>query len=126
MVRNTGTQLRNSVLMLSDSELAMHIGLALMSELGASRRATKTVMRWTGVSDRTAQKWLHGQTSPSGVHLIALAAESPSVFRVVLKLTGNADLEIGIQLREIEAGLEHALAQIHTLRRNDGSNLASN
>ena len=116
MVRNTGTQVRNSAHILSDSEFAMHIGLALLSELGATRRATKTVMRWTGVSDRTAHKWLHGRSSPSGMHLMALAAESPSVMRVVLRLTGNADLELGVQLAEIEAGLELALAQIRELR----------
>lgn len=103
--------------MLTDPELAMHVGLALMSELGASRRATKTVMRWTGVSDRTARIWLRGQASPSGVHLIALAAESPAVMKVLLRLTGHADLEVGIRLREIEVGLEQALIMIRRSRQ---------
>lgn len=90
----------------------MHIGLALMGELGATRRATKTVMHWTGVSDRTAHAWLHGKVSPSARHLIALGAHSPSVMRVVLRLSGHGNLEIEIRLKEIEAKLMGALELI--------------
>lgn len=119
MVRNSGSQLRNSPFVLTDSELAMNIGLALMDELGATRRATKTVMRWTGVSDRTARIWLHGQASPSGANLISLAAESPAVMKLLLQLTGNEDLEIGIQLREVENDLAQILMQIRKFRAVD-------
>jgi hypothetical protein len=73
MVRKTVSQLRDSPFVLPDSMLAERIGEALRDELGASRRATKTLMRWTGVSDTTARSWLHGRVSPSGMHLIALA-----------------------------------------------------
>tara|TARA_E500000305_G_C3952830_1_gene203053 strand:- start:27 stop:383 length:357 start_codon:yes stop_codon:yes gene_type:complete len=118
MVRNSGSQLRGSPFVLSDAELAMHVGLALMAELGATRRATKTVMRWTGVSDRTARIWLHGQASPSGAHLVALAAASPAVMKVLLRLTGNADLEVGIRIREIEIGLEQALVVIRSTHQD--------
>jgi hypothetical protein len=124
MVRNSGSQLRDSPSVLLDTELALHVGLALMAELGATRRATKTVMRWTGVSDRTARFWLHGQSSPSGVHLIALAAACPAVMKVLLRLTGNADLEIGVRLREIEDSLEQALVVIRSSRRTEPVNAA--
>lgn len=120
VVRNTGSRLRNSGQLLSDSELAMHVGLALMSELGATRRATKTLMRWAGVSDRTARIWLHGQSSPSGAHLIVLAAASPAVMKVLLRLTGNEELEVAVRLRDIESGLEQTLAQIRELRNVSG------
>ena len=114
VVRKTGTQVRDSPFVLTDSDMAMHIGIALITELGATRRATKTVMRWTGVSDRTARKWLHGQASPSGIHLLALAANSPAVMSLVLKLTGHGDLELGLELRAVEKGLERALSRVRS------------
>lgn len=115
MVRKTVSQLRNSRVALADSELAAQIGDALREELGTSRRATKTVMRWTGVSDTTARSWLQGRSSPSGLHLIALAAQSRSIMMVLLRLTGYGDLELGLELREIEAGLVRALAHVRTI-----------
>lgn len=116
MVRNTGSQIRDSRFVLADSALAEQIGQALSTELGASRRATKTVMRWTGVSDRTARSWLHGRVSPSGLHLLALAAYSAPVMLLVLRLTGHQDLEIVLETQEIEARLELALVHVQAIR----------
>lgn len=109
MVPKSGSQLRDSVFSLSESTLAAKIGEALRSELGASRRATKTVMRWTGVSDRSARAWLHGRASPSGLHLVTLAAHSDNVMIALLKLAGRGELEIGLRLKEIEDALVHLL-----------------
>ena len=100
--------------MLTDSELAAHIGRTLMAELGATRRAAKTVMRWTHVSDRTARKWLHGDASPSGVHLLALAANSPSVMTLILELTGQGDLMLSFELKAVERDLERALVRVRS------------
>jgi hypothetical protein len=116
MVRNTGSQLRDSPFGLAGSALAEQIGQTLRNELGASRRATKTVMRWTGVSDRTARSWLNGRVSPSGLHLLALAAYSWPVMLLVLRLTGHRDLEVGLEAQEIEARLELALAHVQAIR----------
>lgn len=116
MVPKSGSQLRDSRFVLSDSALAAQIGEALRSELGASRRATKTVMRWTEVSDRTARAWLTGRASPSGFHLVTLAAHSEAVMIALLKLSGHGELEIDLQLREIEARLVRLLA---TVRASD-------
>ena len=115
MVRKTVTQLRDSRFVLSDSDLAAQIGEALREELGASRRATKTVMRWTCVSDTTARAWLHGRASPSGIHMVALAANCDAVMSVLLRLTGHDDLELGLELQTIEQGLMQALAHVHSL-----------
>jgi hypothetical protein len=98
--------------MLSETLLATQIGAALQTDLGASRRATKMIMRWTGVSDTTARAWLHGKASPSGLHLIALAAHSNPVMIAVLRLAGYGELELGVQLLEIEAALTKALEQV--------------
>ncbi len=106
MVRKSASELRDSQ---SDLKLAIELGKALRGELGASRRATKTIMRWTGVSDTTARSWLQGVSCPSGSHLLALASHSLAVMIVVLQLTGHENLEIGLDLRTIERSLAEAL-----------------
>jgi hypothetical protein len=63
----------------------------LRSELGGTRAAAKTMMRWTGAGERTVKAWLSGVSGPSGEHLIALMRRSDAVFALVLRLTGRAD-----------------------------------
>ena len=75
MVRNTASQLRETRFSVAEAQLSEQIGKALREELGSSRRATKTVMRWTNVSDTTARGWINGRVAPSGRHLLALAAK---------------------------------------------------
>ncbi|MEZ5654928.1 MAG: hypothetical protein R3E04_03400 [Sphingobium sp.] len=116
MVRKTESQLRNPQLFLSESLLAEQISQALREELGASRRATKTVMRWTGVSDTTARAWLHGRASPNGLNLVTLAAHSEPVMSVFLQLTGHSELQLGLKLQEIEDALVQALAYIREMQ----------
>ena len=60
------------------------IASALRRELGGSRRAIKTLERWTGATPRTAKNWLSGSTGPSGEHLMLLLRYSDEVFRTVL------------------------------------------
>lgn len=68
------------------SAYAAAIARALRSELGGSRRAIKTLMRWTHASERTAKCWLAGTSGPSGEHLIVLMTNSESVWDTVLAL----------------------------------------
>ena len=77
-------------------------------------------MRWTGVSDTTARFWLCGRVSPSGAHLVTLAANSPSVMAVFLALSGHRDLEVALDIRKIEADLEQALITVRGLIRDSG------
>jgi hypothetical protein len=116
MVRKNRSQLRDSRVPEVESTLSALIGEALRNELGSSRRATKTVMRWTGVSDTTARSWLYGHGSPSGVHLVALAANSRPVLIVLLRLTGHDDLVIGLKLHEVEQGLLQVIEQVRDIR----------
>lgn len=116
MVPNTGTQLPFGRAAISEVELAAHIGSALQGELGASRRATKTVMRWTGVSDHTARSWLNGRSTPGGLHLLNLAMNSMPVMMTFLRLAGHVGLEVALELERVEAELEHALQNVRTLR----------
>jgi len=62
------------------------IAAALRRELGGSRKAAKTLMRWTGASERTSKNWLSGSSGPNGLHLVLLMGFSDAVFDTVLKL----------------------------------------
>ncbi len=58
----------------------------LRREVGPTHQAIKTVMRWTGVSERTAKYWLSGDRGPSGEHLIRLAQHSDAVLITFLSM----------------------------------------
>ncbi len=78
----------------------MAIAAALKRELGGSHRAIKIVMRWTGVSERTAKNWLAGSHGPAGEHLVELMRNSNEVMAAVLSLAGRGELQIGAGLHE--------------------------
>lgn len=120
MVPKTRGRLPKSTFQLSEPELADAIGRALQGELGASRRATKTVMGWTGVSDHTARAWLQGRSTPSGLHLVALSAHCDAVLSVVLRLTGQENVALAVDLGELERELEQLLERTRKLRRSIG------
>ena len=96
-------------------EYASSIADALRTELGQSHRATKTLMRWTGASDRTAKNWLSGYCGPSGDHLIQLARESDIVLATVLGLAGRNRHMVGADLLQIRMALVNATALIDQL-----------
>ncbi|WP_296721022.1 hypothetical protein [Erythrobacter sp.] len=116
MVPISGSKLRGPPTDLSDALLAHMIGAALQADLGGTRQATKTVMRWTHVSDHTARSWLNGHTSPSSLHLLELATQSQTVMAVILKATGYGGLELAHDLAVVENALEEALARVKALR----------
>lgn len=78
----------------------MAIAAALKQELGGSHRAIKIVMRWTGVSERTAKNWLAGSHGPAGEHLVELMRNSNEVMAAVLSLAGRDQFKIGAGLHE--------------------------
>lgn len=88
---------------------------ALRTELGQSHRATKTLMRWTGASDRTAKNWLSGSCGPSGDHLVLLARESDSVLATVLGLAGRNQHMVGADLLTIRHALLTATELVNGL-----------
>lgn len=115
MVPKSGSRLPKTQISLSDAQLAELIGAALRAELGASRRAAKSIIAWTGVSDRTARAWLNGRTSPSSLHLLAMAAHCKPVMATLLRLTGHEHVAVEIDLQAFEAGLEQTLAVVRRL-----------
>jgi hypothetical protein len=62
------------------------VSTALRAQLGDTHRAIKTVMRWTGASERTVKNWFSGTRGPSGEHLVALVRHSDHVFDAVLQM----------------------------------------
>lgn len=116
MVPKSGTYVPNSCFGLSEAQFACEIASALRSELGGSHRATKTVMSWANVSNRTARKWLSGDGCPSGLHLVHLSARSQPVLMTVLRLAGQEQVALAVSLEAAEQKLEDALAAVRELR----------
>jgi hypothetical protein len=73
----------------SDVSYAIAIATALRGELGTKHQAVKSVMRWTGASERSVKYWFAGSRGPSGSHLIALAAQSDVILEVLLQRAGR-------------------------------------
>lgn len=68
---------------------ARGIGAALRRELGDSRHATKTLMRWTNSSERSIKNWLAAKKGPRGDNLIELIRHSDEVLKEVLRLANR-------------------------------------
>jgi hypothetical protein len=90
-------------------DYAASIATALRGELGDSHQAIKTVMRWTGATDRTAKNWVTGIRGPTGEHLISLARHSDAVFEVIIRAAGRESLLLALQLIDAREKLAAAL-----------------
>ena len=88
-----------------DGEFERAIAIALRTELGSTHQAIKTVMRWTGASERTVKHWFAGTHGPSGQHLVALARHSDAVLMYFLLAANRPSLSIGIRWMSIRAML---------------------
>jgi hypothetical protein len=81
------------------------IAEALRTELGSNHRTIKTVMRWTGASERTVKHWFAGTHGPRGEHLVALSRHSDEVFRTFLLLVGRGPIILSAKLAELRSKL---------------------
>lgn len=110
MLPKTSKKLRDNETSKVGSEYPLVIALALKGEVGGSRRAIKTLARWTGASERTVQNWLSAVRGPSGPHLVALAKHSNAVHEAYLSLAGRSEasasqIEMSIALLREALGL---------------------
>jgi hypothetical protein len=80
-----GTNSREKV----NLQYAAAIAKALRKQLGLTHQATKTIMRWTGASERSAKNWQSGAIGPSGAYLIILMSRSEEVLAAALTLAGR-------------------------------------
>ena len=102
------------------------IAAALKRELGGSHRAIKTVMKWTGVSERTAKNWIAGFHGPAGEHLIELLRNSDQVVATVLSLSTRTEFQIAAELQEARETLLQALGTVDALLEVSGAELGEN
>ena len=93
----------------------MAIAAALKRELGGSHRSIKIVMRWTGVSERTAKNWLAGSHGPAGEHLVELMRKSNEVLAAVLSLARRGELRIEAGLYETRENVLQLLEVLDNL-----------
>jgi hypothetical protein len=116
MLPNSGSKLPNGPRP-SEADYIREISRALRFELGATRAATKMIMRWTGASDRTARTWMNGFGAPNGFHLVCLARESEAVLSAVLALSGRGDFVLSADLHAVEVALAKATGALEVLKR---------
>lgn len=117
MLPKSGTLLPARGAKFSERDYAGCIRQALRDELGGSRVAAKSIMRWTGASNRTARNWLNGAACPSGYHLLCLARESDAVLAAILSLSGRPELALSVDIRAVEMALARASGAIAVLKR---------
>jgi hypothetical protein len=97
---------------------ATEIADALRTELGPAHRATKTLMRWSGATDRCVKNWLSGSCGPSGRHLLMLARHSDAVFACMLRMSGRDGVLVCSQLRPLREALSTAIEAILSAERH--------
>ncbi len=105
MFPKSGRKLPNWRARPSAEDYAVAIGAALRRELGTAGGAAKTIMRWTGASDRSARTWLNGAGGPTGWHLILLARESSEVMEAVMAMTNRGGLMLSSDIQALQMAL---------------------
>ena len=68
------------------------VSSALRSDVGDTHRAIKTVMRWTGASERAVKNWITGVSGPNGQHLLHILRRSDVMLQMVLAASRRLDL----------------------------------
>ena len=81
------------------------LAAALRAELGSTHQAVKTVMRWTGASERTIKNWLDGTHGPSGDHFVALVRHSDEVLKALLTMAGRGSALVSVNVIAIREKL---------------------
>ena len=97
----------------------LEIAAALKRELGGSHRTIKTIMKWTGASERTAKNWVSGGHGPAGEHLIELMRHSDEIMKTVLGLSARHDICLSMELTCVRAALVQMLSTADGLMELD-------
>lgn len=98
--------------MTADHDFSDLVSVALRNELGETRRTIKTIMRWTGASERTVKNWLSATHGPSGEHLVKLARHSDEVFELVLLLSERRPVVTTVSLMRLRAHLAQTIERL--------------
>jgi len=84
---------------------------ALRQEHGNTHRTVKTIMGWTGASERSVKNWLAGEFGPSGYFLMRLCVKSPAVRGLVMELLAECDASRALQAGAASESLPGAKVQ---------------
>lgn len=90
------------------------ITAALRAELGSTHRAVKTVMGWTGASERAVKNWLDGAHGPSGGHFVALVRHSDEVLKVLMMMAGRDSVLVALNVVKVRRKLVETIEFIDT------------
>lgn len=99
------------------SVYAEQIGLALRNDVGGTHQAVKTILRWTGASERAITNWISGEHGPSGPHLALLAHHSDAVLTTFLTLAGRELLTVNVDLEHLKTEVTSLLTSIDRLSK---------
>jgi len=88
---------------------------ALRLELGATHQAVKTVMQWTGASERSVKHWMAGTHAPRVAHLLALMRHSDGVLGRVLVAADRSDVLLAVEVAALRMKLIELLELLDAL-----------
>jgi len=100
VLHRTGKELPSGSDQDSRTQYAAAVAASLRQVLESPGISTKTVMRWTGASERTVKGWVAGRYGPRGEHLVALMRSSDLVLECMLSLAGR---EVVLDVRKLAA-----------------------
>jgi hypothetical protein len=95
-----------------DHHFTTLIAAALRNELESSRLTVKSIMRWTGASERTVKNWLAGTHGPSGEHLVQLAKHSDEIFELVLLMADRKPVVTTMALIRLRTHLQQTIERL--------------
>ncbi|OEJ65493.1 hypothetical protein [Magnetovibrio blakemorei] len=88
----TFPEFSGKILITEDDTFKSVISKTLRDVFGGNGEAVKSLMRITGVGERTARNWLEGKNAPNGENLIELAHHSDEVLEAFLLMTGHHEI----------------------------------
>lgn len=94
---------------------ASALSAALRAEAKRPGGGAKTIMKWTGASERAVKGWLGGHRGPNGDHLIALIANSDAVTAAVMQLAGRGPASAAAQISEVRRLIGDAMLVLDSL-----------
>ncbi|WP_188236886.1 DeoR family transcriptional regulator [Sphingopyxis sp. LK2115] len=85
----------------SAKDYAELIADALRQENGDTHRAVKTIMGWTGASERSVKNWLSGEFGPSGYFLMRLCGKSGAIRELIVDHLVETDISPSQNIRRL-------------------------
>lgn len=102
-----------------DYNFATVIAETLRQTFGGTHGAVKTVVAFTGASERAVKNWFEGKNAPNGENLVKLAGHSDEILEAFLLMAGRGDVLSAKKLVDARDKLVEMLEIIDQLQGND-------